>query len=265
MRIAVCVKEVPTSVEEIELVDGEIDEEGLTYGINEWDEYALEAAVVAAEEYDGEVTVITIGDEDCEETIYRTLAKDADRAIRVDGEMEMEMEGCDTYAKAEVLAAAIEHMDEQPDLVLTGLQSDDTQNAKAGGLLAETLGLPFSNYVTGLDLNLEEGIATVRRELEGGLSERREIELPAVLGIQTGITDPRYASIRMIRQAKRKPVDVYSLADLGIDDPSSRSKTAIGERYAAPTDESATTFEGDPDATAEQLANKLTELGLADV
>lgn len=249
-------------MEEIELTeDGSLDDEWLTYGLNEWDEYALEAAVQLKEDHGGTVTVVTIGDEESEETLRRCLAKGADEAVRVD---DSDLDEADTHAKARVLAAAVEDLDEAPDLVYTGLQADDTAHAQAGGELAAMLGLPFTSFVVGFEYEPGDEVATVQRELEGGLEERRELEAPAVLGIQTGLNDPRYASIREIRASRDKPLAVVSVDDLGLsaDDVAAASKTRIDRLYEPETEDLAVLFEGSPDETAAELADTLDDLGV---
>ncbi|MFB6360118.1 MAG: electron transfer flavoprotein subunit beta/FixA family protein [Halobacteriales archaeon] len=249
-------------MEEIELgPDGDIDDEWLEYELNEWDEYALEAAVQLKEAHGGSVTVVTMGDEGTEETLRRCLAKGADEAVRIADEAIHEF---DTVAKARVLANVIEGFDESPDLVYTGLQAGDTVHAQAGGAMAAELELPFTSFIVALDYDPQDEVAIVRRELEGGLEERREIEVPAVLGIQTGINDPRYASIREIRAARDKPLTVVAPRDRGLDVEtiSSWSKTRIDRLYEPESEDLALIFEGSADETAADLVNTFEDIGV---
>ncbi len=125
------------------------------------------------------------------------------------------LEGIDLLgveAKAALLSAVVE--DEDPDLVLTGVQAGDGAFGATGVSLASTVGYEWAAVVNHLEHDLEDGVASVRRELEGGVEELTDVELPAVLTIQTGINEPRYASLRGIRQAQRKELEVLGLADL---------------------------------------------------
>jgi electron transfer flavoprotein beta subunit len=156
------------------------------------------------------VIAISVGDEEAEEGLLSALAKGADRGIRV---WDDALADADALAVARVLAAAIGP--ESPDLVLCGVQSSDAVNSATGIALAGYLGMPHVAVVKGIELS--DGVATVERELEGGLVELLRIGLPALLTIQTGINEPRYATLRAIKQAREKPLAVLSLADVGLD------------------------------------------------
>ncbi len=259
--MVVCIKQVPASNEDIELKsDGKIDDAYLDYDINDWDNYALEAAVQIKEEYDGEVTLVTIGPEDYEETIRMCFAKNADKAVRVYDE---EIEGSDSYAKAKIIANVIDDMD--PDLVFTGLQSADEGHAQLGISLSELLELPHASMITEIDYEPDEDKAIINRELEGGLEEKMEIETPAVLSIQTGINEPRYASVMGIRKARDKEIKLLDADDLGLDESEigeEGSKTKIEKLFEPPVGEMAEIFEGAPDETAGKLAETLDKKGL---
>jgi len=262
MHQVVCVKGVPASAAELELRDdGTLDDEWVTYELNEWDEYALEEAVSIREGVGGTVTALMVGDRAKEDLVFRSLAKGADRAVRVDGEG---LDQADTFAKARVAAGAIDDMDDPPILVYTGLQAADTANAQFGGTVAATLDLPFTSFIVGVEYEDGADVLTVRRELEGGLEERRELEIPAVLGIQTGLNDPPYASIREIRAARDKPVVERSLDEFGLGPVAVTEMAMTGvNRYFEPeVEDAATVFEGDPDETANELAETLVELGV---
>ncbi|MFC4245969.1 electron transfer flavoprotein subunit beta/FixA family protein [Natribaculum luteum] len=261
MQILVAVSEVADVADEFEIEDLSIPEQYLEYDLNEWDDYAVEEAVQLSEaKEDVEVVTVTIGPERAEETIRMALAKGADRAIRVwDGAL-AEAGYLDTRAKADLLAAVV--AEESPDLVLTGVQSDDEANAATGVTLAEVLGFQWSAVVNELDLDQEAGLANVHRELEGGLEELVGVELPAVLTIQSGINEPRYASLRGIRQAQRKPLDVYSLEDLDLDAGLVDSPLEQTGLYKPESEGEATLWEGEPSETAGELAGLLQEKGV---
>ena len=218
MKIAVAVKQVAALDDEFELLDGGagVDPDSLEWDLNEWDTFSLEAALEIRDAAAGEgheVVVVTVGDEEADEGLRSCLAKGADRAVRVwDEEI---ADTPDALAVARVLAAAVEH--ESADLVLCGVQSSDAVNGATGIALAGFLGLPHVAVVKGIELDGEARTATVQRELEGGLIETVRIGLPALLTVQTGINEPRYATLRAIKQAREKPLAVTDLAGVGLD------------------------------------------------
>jgi len=216
VKVVVAVKAVATLDDEVELVDDEtaVDPDGLEWDVNEWDTFSLEEALTLRDAAgDGEVVVVTVGDDEAEDTLLACLAKGADRAVRI---WDDTLAGADPLAVARVLAAGIER--ESPDLVLCGVQSSDAVNGATGVATAAHLGLPHVAVVKGLDYDAAAGVATVERELEGGLVEVLRVRVPALLTIQTGINEPRYATLRAIKQARDKPLDELGLADLGLDD-----------------------------------------------
>ena len=220
MKILVTVKEVAEVADDFEIAaDGTgIDERYLEYDLNEWDEYAVEEAVRIAEsreDDDVEVVSATIGPERAEETIRMALAKGVDRAIRVWNDALAEIALLDVDTKTRVLGAVA--AGEEPDLVLSGVQADDDAFGATGVALAAAIGFEWDGVVNALDLDVEDGIAHVHRELEGGIEERTDVSLPAVFSIQTGINEPQYASLRGIRGAQSKELAHYGLADLGLD------------------------------------------------
>jgi len=213
VKVVVAVKAVATLDDEVELVDDEtaVDPDGLEWDVNEWDTFSLEEALTLRDAAgEGEVVVVTVGDEEAEDSLLACLAKGADRAVRLWDET---LAGADPLAVARVLAAGIER--ESPDLVLCGVQSSDAVNGATGVATAAHLGLPHVAVVKGLDYDAAAGVATVERELEGGLVEVLRVRVPALLTIQTGINEPRYATLRAIKQARDKPLDELGLADLG--------------------------------------------------
>jgi electron transfer flavoprotein beta subunit len=218
MKIVVPVKQVAALDEEFELLDdgSGVDPDFLEWELNEWDTFSLEAALQIRESAGGdghEVVAITVGDEEAEEGLLSCLAMGADRALRVWDES---LEHADVLAIARVLAAAVER--ESPDLVLCGVQSSDAVNGATGVALSGYLDLPHVAVVKRLDYDPAQATATVQRELEGGLVEVLRVATPALLTIQTGINEPRYATLRAIKQAREKPLQVSGLADLGLED-----------------------------------------------
>jgi electron transfer flavoprotein beta subunit len=212
VKIVVAVKAVAALDDEFELVDGGagVDPDYLEWDLNEWDAFSVEAALELRDAAgEGEVVAITVGDDDAQDALLSCLAKGADRGVRVWDEG---LAGADAIAIARVLAAAVER--ESADLVLCGVQSSDAVNGATGIALAGFLDLTHVAVVKRIE---RDGDAlTVERELEGGLVELVRVRTPALLTIQTGINQPRYATLRAIKQAKEKPLAVVDLDELGL-------------------------------------------------
>ena len=262
MKILVTVKEVATVEDEFEIEGTEIADQYLGADLNEWDDYAIEEAVQLQE--DGiadEVVTVTIGPEDCEQTIRQALAKGADRAVRVWDDSLEGVDLLDVGAKTEILSAVVEA--EDPDLVLSGVQAGDDSFGATGVSVAENVGYQWGAVVNHLEHDLDDEVAAVRRELEGGVEELTEIELPAVLTIQTGINEPRYASLRGIRQAQRKELDVQSLADIGVDESAIEGDIELTDMYEPESESDATIWEGSPEETSSELGELLRNKGVA--
>ncbi|MFB6079833.1 MAG: electron transfer flavoprotein subunit beta/FixA family protein [Haloferacaceae archaeon] len=263
MKILVAVKEVVEVADDFEIDGLDVAERYRTYDLNEWDEYAVEAAVRASEAREGsEVVAATIGPERVEETIRMTLAKGADRAIRVWDDALGDADRLDVAAKTRLLAAVVER--EDPDLVLTGVQAADDAHAATGVSLADAVGYEWAAVVNAIDLDAADadGVARVRRELEGGVEAVTEVDLPAVLTVQTGINEPRYASLRGIRAAQSKELAVHDLADLGLDAAAAESAVRLTGMSEPESESDARILEGSADETAAQLAAVLREKGV---
>lgn len=261
MKILVAVKEVAEAEDEFEIDGLDIDERYLEYDLNEWDNYAIEEAVQIAEEgEDVEVVSVTVGEERTEETIRMALAKGVDRAIRVWDDTLAESDMLDVSAKADILSAVIEA--EDPDFVLTGVQANDDGYGATGVSAAELVGYEWGAVVN--DLELDGDTAHVRRELEGGVEELTDLEQPSVLTIQTGINEPRYASLRGIRQAQSKPLDVQGLDDLGLDESVVESPVKRTAMFEPESESDVVTFEGDASEAAAQLADLLRDKGVVE-
>jgi electron transfer flavoprotein beta subunit len=212
MRIAVCIKQVPNTEARLRIAeDGRwVDEEDLSFVINESDGYALEEGLALAEKTDGEVIIFSLGPERVREALRKGLALGAARAVHLKDEAFL---GGDALATGKALAAAIAK--EEVDLVLTGSQSDDAGFGSTGSVIAGHLGWPHAWLVMGVEL--EDQAVRVTREMESGMNEIFRISVPAVIEVQAGINHPRYASLKGIMKAKKKPMDFPSPADLGLD------------------------------------------------
>jgi electron transfer flavoprotein beta subunit len=252
MKIVVPIKQVATPDEDFDLADDgrTVEADALEWDLNEWDTFSLEAALELRDAAgDGEVVAVTLGNEEAREGLLTALAMGADRAVHVQHEA---LEDLDAIAVARVLAAVTER--ESPDLVLCGVQSSDAVNGATGVALAGFLGLPRVAVVRKIEL--DAGTATVERELEGGLVETVRVRTPALLTVQTGINEPRYATLRGIRQAASKPMEVLSIAEAGVDDDALAAAT--GSRLvslATPEKgEGAEMLDGGAEAVAERIA-----------
>jgi electron transfer flavoprotein beta subunit len=254
MRIVVPIKQVAVLDEEFEMLDDRpgVDPDAVDWELNEWDDFSVEAALELCEAVgQGSVLVVSLGDDHAEEGLRACLAKGAERAQRI---WDDSLRDADPLAVARVLAAAVER--ESPDLVLCGVQSSDSAHGATGVALAARLGLPRVAVVRALDFDAATRLATVERELEGGLVELLRVELPAVFTIQTGINEPRYANLRAIKQAEEKPLEVLGLGDLGLE--ASEVAAAAGSRVRAMTPPEAggraEMLNGSSSAVAERIA-----------
>lgn len=235
MKILVPIKRVPDPELKVKIKDGAIDLSGASWVVNTFDEYAVETALRLREnaesgESHGEVVVVTIGPEDAAQQLRSALAMGADRAIRVDGE--------DRALDARVVAAALARVieAEKPDLVVMGKQAVDGDANQVGQMLAGRLGWPQATFAATVELAADKGSLTVGREVDTGV-EYKVVNLPAVLTVDlrvvaptsvknnitpashsygTGEGGPRYASLKGIMAAKKKPIDQVQLGDLGV-------------------------------------------------
>jgi len=201
MKIAVCIKQVPTREWQPRLTDDRrwIREQDASWELNEPDAYALEEGLRLREAHGGEVVVCAAGPARVAQVIKEALARGADRAIHVEDDG---LGSADAAAIADVLAAAMR--DDAFDLILTGLQSDDQGHAQTGVAVAARLGLPHATII--MDVKVDGGRIRVKRELEGGWFQWVELPLPAVLTIQSGINQLRYATLKGIMAAKKKEI-----------------------------------------------------------
>ncbi len=249
MKIVVAIKQVPArdSLLKVNSSGNWIEDADLSYEINEPDAYALEAGLQFKEKQGGEVVVICAGPDRASQTIREALAKGADRAIHIETE---EDSAGDPLVLAAVMAKALEA--EQPDLVLTGLQSDDLGYGQTGVILAETMGLPHATLI----MNIEpegDGIR-VKRELEDGWFQNVDMPLPALLTIQSGATKLRYATLMGIKKAKTKEVKSLSVAELG---GAGSASIRVERLYVPEKSKHSQIFDGPPKEAAAKLVEKL--------
>jgi electron transfer flavoprotein beta subunit len=201
MKIAVCIKQVPARDWQPRVNEAKtwIRDEDASFEMNEPDAYALEEALRMKERHGGEVVVCSAGPARVSQVIREALARGADRAIHVESD---DLAAGDAFAVAGALAEAM--AGESFDLVLTGLQSDDQGFAQVGVVLAERLGMPHATII--MEVTADGGTLRVKRELEGGWFQWVSMPLPAVLTIQSGINQLRYATLKGIMAAKKKEI-----------------------------------------------------------
>jgi len=201
MKIAVCIKQVPTREWQPRLNDDKtwIREHDVSYEMNEPDAYALEEALRLREKHGGEVVVCSAGPARVQQVIREALARGADRALHVEDQA---LGAADAFMAATALAPAM--AEETFDLILTGLQSDDQGHAQFGPVLAQKLGVPHSTII--MEVVVDGGTLKVKRELEGGWFQHLSMPLPALLTIQSGINQLRYATLKGIMAAKKKEI-----------------------------------------------------------
>ncbi|KNX36655.1 electron transfer flavoprotein subunit beta/FixA family protein [Luteipulveratus halotolerans] len=211
MNIVVCVKYVPDAQSDRTFnEDNTTDRDNVDGLLSELDEYAVEAALKIVEAGEGEVTVVTVGPDQAADAVKKALQMGADKAVHVSDDA---IHGSDAVATSLVLAEAIKKIG-SPDLVLTGLASTDGTMSVVPAMLAERLGLPQVTQVSTLEV---EG-GTVKGRRDGDVaSESLEAQLPALVSVTDQINEPRYPSFKGIMAAKKKPVETWSLADLGVD------------------------------------------------
>ncbi len=249
MKIVVAIKQVPArdSLLRIDSAGRWIQDTDLTYEINEPDAYALEAGLQMKEQYGGEVVVLSLGPARAAQTIREALAKGADRAIHI--EVENVGDG-DPLVGAKLMAAALKP--EAPDLVLTGLQSDDLGMGQTGVILAELLGIPHATII--MHIEVADKIIKVKRELEDGWFQHVEMPLPALLTMQSGSNKLRYATLMGIKKAKSKELKRITAEELGgVTQPA----THVERVYFPERNKQSQLFDGPAKESAAKLVEKL--------
>jgi electron transfer flavoprotein beta subunit len=259
MKAMVCLKQVPHQDARLDVnADGTwIQEDNIKFEINSYDTYAVEEALRLKDAGDTEVVVVSIGPDRVTQALRTALGMGADRAIHVN---DPAAQGADALGTAKILAAIAK--EEGADIVFAGLMADDDNASAIPPMVAELLGFPSATGVLATDIG--DASITVERELEGGALEVVELPKPCLIAIQSGANQVRYASLKGIMQAKKKPVDVKTLADLGLADSASaaQNKTTVNKVYVPVKGDTAEILEGSTDEIVGQLVTKIKELGL---
>jgi electron transfer flavoprotein beta subunit len=251
VKVVVPIKQAAALAEEYEPPSGavEVPTSALSWRLSDWDACALEAAV-QLREGGGEVVVVSVGGDEAVEGLRAGLAKGADRAIHVQGDR---LDRDDAMAMGRVLAAVVER--EGADLVLCGAQSADAANGATPAALAGYLDFTHVAVVrTLLEHDPSSGTIEVERELEGGLWERLRLRRPALLSIQTGLSEPRHATLREIKLAARQPIERLDLLALGLgEDPASLAGARRRSLSTPPRGAGAELLTGEPDDVARRI------------
>jgi electron transfer flavoprotein beta subunit len=259
MKIMVCLKQVPHQDARLDIdADGTwIREDNIKFEINSYDTYALEEALQAKDAAEAEVVVVSLGPDRVTQALRTALGMGADRAVHI---KDPEANGSDALGVAKILGAVAK--EEKPDLIYMGMMSEDGNVAAVPPMLAEIAGIPHTTAASKIERS--DGSLTVEREIEGGASEVVELQVPALVAVQSGLNQVRYASLKGIMAAKKKPFDVKTVADLGLSGQvgAGAAKVKIEKIAPPPKGDRAEILEGSPGEIAASLVNKIKELGL---
>ena len=250
MKICVLIKQVPDKDSPLTIADDHVSlvDNNITWVSNESDNYALEEALLLKEAHDGEVVVCTLGCESARQVLKDAMAKGADRGILLS---DSQFDSLDVLSIAKVFVSSLK--DENFDLIMSGLQSDDQGNSQLGVLMAELLGMSHASLVMGTEV-LDENTIKVKRELEGGWFQWTTLSLPASISIQSGINTPRYATLKGIMMVKNKTVDELNAGSLpGLD----LSAKVTPKNMYIPEKSKETVF---IDGTPDEIAGKLIDV-----
>jgi electron transfer flavoprotein beta subunit len=255
MKIVVCVKQVPDTETRVKVAasgDAISETDVGSWIVSPYDEFAIEEALRIKEAKGGEVVAVTAGPDRAQAVLRTALAMGADSAVHV---KDAALEASDALGTARALAAAIRTL-VPVDLVLCGQQGVGGDNSQVPAMLAELLDLP--QVTVAVKVEVGDGKATVEREIEGG-RETWETPLPAVVSAQKGLNEPRYASLKGIMAAKKKPVQVFDRAGLGLDAAAVAPRVKVTALELPPARPAVRLIEGDPEGQAKELIRLLHE------
>lgn len=254
MKIVVCVKQVPDTETRVRIAPegGAIVESDINWIVSPYDEFAVEEALKIKEAKGGEVVLVTVGPDRAQSALRTGLAMGADSAVHV---KDAALDVADPLATARALAGAIKTLAPY-DLVLCGQQGVGGDNSQVPGLLAEMLDLP--QVTVAVKLDVQDGKAVVEREIEGA-HETWQTSLPAVVSAQKGLNEPRYASLKGIMAAKKKPIQALDAAGVGLDAAAAAPRVKVTAMELPPPRPEVKMIEGDPDAQARELIRLLHE------
>jgi electron transfer flavoprotein beta subunit len=253
MKIAVCVKQVPDTETRVRIApDGKgIVESDVNWVVSPYDEFAIEEALRIKEKSGGEVVLVALGPDRVQSALRSGLAMGADAAVHLKDPL---FDAADTFGVGRALAAAIKGLG--ADLVLTGQTGVGGDNGQVPGLVAAFLDLP--QVTMAVKMEVQDGKATIEREIEGA-HEVWETSLPAVVSAQKGLNEPRYASLKGIMAAKKKPIDTKDAAALGLSAEQLAPKTEVVAMELPPARAAVRLIEGDADTQVKELLRVLHE------
>jgi electron transfer flavoprotein beta subunit len=253
MKIVAAMMLVPDLVEELEIDEGgkALDMTWLRLIINEFDDHALEQAILFKEADDVELTVIAPDIEGADDVLYTAAAKGADKVVKLLGDFE---DGVNSHTLARAFVSVIKNI--QPDLVLTGVQAHNDLDGSVGPLIAELLDLPYIGYIAGVE-QMGDHIR-VHKEYPGGLVAKMDVRLPAVLGIQAAEQPPRYVAVSKIRMAMKST----EIQEEEITDLDTSGGLAISRMYKPEATGRAVMIEGDEEEVSARIVEIIKELGI---
>ncbi|MGD2294619.1 MAG: electron transfer flavoprotein subunit beta/FixA family protein [Candidatus Aminicenantes bacterium] len=255
MNIFVFVKRVPDTESKIR-IDHETNsviEEGLNFVINPYDEYAVEEALRLREANGGTVTVFSVGPDEAIPILKKVLAMGADEAVLLKDDVP---ETYDALRTARIIAGALKTKYSDYNLLLFGKQSVGADNSQVPSMVAEFMGLPQVNVVTKLEIDRNTGIA--HREIEGAV-EKVSFALPAVIGAQKGLNEPRYETLKGIMAAKRKEIPVVPIQELGLGEKQLVPQLELTRLESPAPREAGKVIEEEPEAAAKKMVEYLRE------
>ncbi len=253
MNIFVFVKRVPDTESKIRInrETNSIEEEGLSFVLNPYDEFAMEEALLIREARGGKVTALSVGNEETTVVLKKCLAMGADEAVLIKDSVAEQYDG---LRIARIITRAMKTKFSDYSLLLFGKQAVGADNAQVPAMVAALLGLPQINVVTKLEI--EGNTAKGHREIEG-CSEVMNVPLPAVISAQKGLNEPRYETLKGIMMAKRKEIPVLTLQDLGVDEGSLASQLELVKLESPPERQAGTVIEDEPEAAAKRMVEFL--------
>lgn len=250
MNIYVLLKKTFDTEEKIAVSGGAIEDEGVEFIINPYDEYAVEEAINQRDAHGGEVTVVTVGDEDSEKQLRTALAMGADQAVLIN--TEDDLEDGDPFTTTKILEAFF--ADKEADLILAGNVAIDEASGQVGPRLASALDITYITTITNLKIDGET--ATIEKDVEGDV-EIIETSLPLLVTCQQGLNDPRYPSLPGIMKAKKKPLEELEMDDLDLDEEDVEAKTKTTDIYLPPEKAAGRILEGETGDKVKELVSLL--------
>lgn len=260
MKIAVPIKFVPDLVEELSIDAGgaALDTSWLRLIINEFDDHAIEQAILLKERGGAEVTVLCAEGDGVDDILFTAAAKGADKLVKLTGDPStgsgQDFTNANSHAAARVLAGLLKDL--QPDLILTGVQGNNDLDGSVGALLAEYLGMPYVGYVSGV--TAASGSVSIRKEYPGGIIAEMDVKLPAVLGIQAAEQPPRYVAYSKINQmSKTMKIEEHAVAELDAN-----GGATVSCMFKPEPAQRAEIIDGSPEEVADKLVGIFRELGV---